>query len=115
MIGTTDSISPRTPPTDCSKENCSATAAARPRPDASVMAPRYQLVPGVEHGAVPLRLGDHPVHADPPAGLDAGDLPAAEPDHVEAPAAVVQLRLQCRDAGPWPQRHRPLGAAHRRR
>lgn len=49
----------------------------------------YQLVAGVEDCAAAVGLGEHPVDAQSPAGFDAGDVPAAEPDDVEAAGAVV--------------------------
>src|SRR3954452_3633623 len=110
-IGRIDSARPRGPPiTDCS-ESWSAIACPRPSCAAgprarssSGMRLRHELVTRVEHGAMPLRLGDHAVDPQPPAGFDAGDVPAPEPHDVQAPAAVVQLRLERGHPGPGAQR-----------
>src|SRR4051794_7408468 len=110
VIGTIDSARPRGPPiTDCS-ESCSATACPRPSCAAgprarspSGMRLRNELVARVEHGALSFRLGDHAVDTKSPAGLDPGDVPSAQPDDVQAPAAVVQLRLQGGHPGPGAQ------------
>src|SRR3954469_24079009 len=113
-IGRIDSANPRLPPITACSVNCSATASARPpRRGAagSAMRAGYQLVARVEHRALPLGLGHHAVDAQPPSGLDAGDVPPAQPDHVEAAAAVVQLGLERGDAGTRAQGHRAERAA----
>src|SRR5215212_10140227 len=94
VIGRIDSASPRGPPMAACSENCSAMACLSPAGRSSRgagavgassgMRLRYQLVSGVEDGALAVVLGDHAVDAKPATRLDAGDVPPAEPDDVEA-------------------------------
>src|SRR3954451_3274048 len=121
VMGRIDSASPRGPPIVACSENCSAMACRSPPGScsrgagrsgvSSGMRLRHQFVSGVEDGALAVVLGDHALDAQPAPGLDAGDVPAPEPDDVEAAGAVVQLGLQGGDAGAGAQRHRPEGAA----
>src|SRR3954471_6895152 len=122
VIGRIDSASPRGPPMTACTENCSAMACLKPAGSSrgagrvlwsSGMRLRHQLVSGVEDGAMAVVLTDHAMDAQPATGFDAGDVPPAEPDDVEAAGAVVELGLQRRDPGPGPQGHRPQGAADR--
>src|SRR5919199_6317153 len=127
VIGRMDSTSPRGPPIAACRENCSATAcrkpigawlgsasgASAPCARCSGMRLRHQLVARVEARALALGLGHHPADPQPPARLDARDVPPAEPDDVEAAGAVVELGLEGGHPGAGSQRHRTQGAADR--
>src|SRR5690348_8742871 len=101
VIGRIDSARPRGPPIVAWSENCSAMACLKPAGScsrgtgrdgaSSGMRLRHQLVSGVEDGALAVALGHHALDPQPAPGLDARDVPAPEPDHVEAAGAVVQL------------------------
>src|SRR5450759_1876456 len=96
--GTTDSASPRTPPTASWSENSSPSTAPIPRPvvgaDRSLTGTRLQLVARVEHRGPAVEDADQPADPHPSARLDPGDLAPTEPDQVECSRAVVQSRLQ---------------------
>src|SRR5450432_1348710 len=96
---------PRTPPMLAASENsCPATCPSRPaaigrRTGWSATMCGDQLVLGVEDRPDATRLGDQAVHLDPAPRLDTADVPAAQPDHGQAAATVVQLGDQGRHTG----------------